>query len=386
MIQTFKDGRDIYAGIAEKAFGVPYEQCREFGPNGEYQPEGKKRRSNIKSVLLGVLYGRTIQTIADQLYGDDPDLTDEQKYKKGEQVYNAVLFACPGLRNLMNYSQRFAQRYGYVETVLGRRRHIPDMMLPKFEFFPTKNYVNPDVDPMDVKTLQNAEGIPARIQESLLKELTSYRYYGQVYNRIRTLTDEGIRVVNHSSKIADAERQCVNSRVQGSAADMTKMAMLLIESNQRWKEIGAQVILPVHDELLAEAPLEYAKEAGQLLASLMEQSASFLQFPIKCDVTTTFRWYGIELESFEGWKKPEKFSENLSEDEVKWVQGCLFEIGYDLPVIKVDGKTPGGDAANGVNGQVTPEYTAAIIDYLGRYHITEDEFVNHIWNKVSLYQ
>lgn len=171
-----------------------------------------------------------------------------------------------------------------------------------------------------------------------------------------------------------------------SAADMTKMAMLLIEANERWKELDAQVILPVHDELLAEAPLANATEAGELLSHLMEESAAFLGFPISCDVTTTFRWYGIEIASFDGWKRPEKLSEDLTEDEVKWVQGCLFEMGYDLPVIKIDGKKPGGDAANGVNGQVTPEYTAAVIDYMGRYHITEDEFVNHIWNKVSLYQ
>lgn len=54
MIQSFKDDRDIYGSIASISFGVPYEECLEFHPEThEYQPEGKARRTEAKSVLLG---------------------------------------------------------------------------------------------------------------------------------------------------------------------------------------------------------------------------------------------------------------------------------------------------------------------------------------------
>ena len=57
MIKTFQEGKDIYANIASLSFGYPYEECLEFHPEtGEYQPEGKKRRTEAKSVVLGRVF------------------------------------------------------------------------------------------------------------------------------------------------------------------------------------------------------------------------------------------------------------------------------------------------------------------------------------------
>ena len=54
MIEAFREGKDIYAHIASAAFGVPYENCLEFHPvTHEYQPDGKARRSEAKTILLG---------------------------------------------------------------------------------------------------------------------------------------------------------------------------------------------------------------------------------------------------------------------------------------------------------------------------------------------
>lgn len=54
MIQAFKDGKDIYATIAALSFGLPYEKCLEFHPDtGEYQPDGKARRGEAKTIVLG---------------------------------------------------------------------------------------------------------------------------------------------------------------------------------------------------------------------------------------------------------------------------------------------------------------------------------------------
>ena len=53
MIRSFKEGKDIYSFIASIAFNKTYEECREFTPDGEYNPEGKARRTEAKSVVLG---------------------------------------------------------------------------------------------------------------------------------------------------------------------------------------------------------------------------------------------------------------------------------------------------------------------------------------------
>lgn len=56
LIQAFKEGKDVYASIASVSFGVPYEECLEFHPEThEYQKEGKARRTEAKSILLGRL-------------------------------------------------------------------------------------------------------------------------------------------------------------------------------------------------------------------------------------------------------------------------------------------------------------------------------------------
>ena len=56
MCDAFKHGKDIYATIASLAFNYPYEECMEFNPiTGANQPEGKERRSQAKSIVLGEL-------------------------------------------------------------------------------------------------------------------------------------------------------------------------------------------------------------------------------------------------------------------------------------------------------------------------------------------
>ena len=57
MIEAFQNGRDIYSTVAALALGVPYENCLEFHPEtGEYQPDGKARRGEAKTIVLGRRY------------------------------------------------------------------------------------------------------------------------------------------------------------------------------------------------------------------------------------------------------------------------------------------------------------------------------------------
>lgn len=77
---------------------------------------------------------------------------------------------------------------------------------------------------------------------------------------------------------------------------MTKLAMIELYRNQRLKELGFRLLIPVHDEIIAECPKENAGECSRLLAEVMSKSAEeILEMPIKCDVSVTKEWYGEEL-------------------------------------------------------------------------------------------
>lgn len=382
MIQSFIDGKDIYGSIASVAFNVPYEQCLEFHPEtGEYQPEGKKRRGEAKTIVLGICYGRSVVTIAEQLFGGDSSMSDEEKQKKAQNVYDSVLNAFPNLRQAMLDAQNNARTKGYVETILGRRRHLPDMTLPEFEFVPREGYVNPDIDPLNPATLHNRSAIPPRIVKALQEEFKQYKYFGQIAKRTKELYEkDNIRVINNRTKITDATRQCLNSVIQGSAAEQTKMAMLLLENDPEWKAIGGRLILPVHDELIAEVPVEHCERGGQLLSSLMCKAAEFLPFPSKCDVTTMTHWYGLEYPC--PYTKPNSF-EYLTPDEIKWIQYYLVQSEYILPVYKDEnGDKPRGDAAKGVNGIWSDEVQSFVDDYLAKNRIDNERFFDHIEHKV----
>lgn len=384
MVKAFKEGKDIYSTIASIAFNMPYERCLEFHPEThEYQPDGKARRGEAKTIVLGICYGRSVVTIGEQLYGTDDSLTDEEKTKKAQSVYDAVLQAFPNLRKLMIDTQATAKRLGYVETILGRRRHIPDMQLPEFEFKAMAGYVNPDIDPLDTSTLHKSSDIPERIVKQLEKEFKSYKYFGQIAKRTKELAEEHIRVINNRSKITDASRKCVNSAVQGSAAEMTKLALLNIFNSDEWKQIGGKVLVPVHDEIIVEVPAENAEKGAELLSSMMSDAGNFLPFPINCDVETWYRWSGMDAPC--PYKEPLYFNlDEMVEDEVKWVQYHVVECEYSLPIFKDEnGEKPRGDAAKGVNGLVTDELKSIVQDYCHRYSITTDEFISHIKKRVQ---
>ena len=78
---------------------------------------------------------------------------------------------------------------------------------------------------------------------------------------------------NNGQAYALARRQAINSVIQGSAADIIKLAMLAVDGDAELRGMGARLLLQVHDELLLEAPRENAREAAMRTAELMEQVA-----------------------------------------------------------------------------------------------------------------
>ena len=385
-VTTFMEGRDIYATLASVGLGYDYNECLEFNPaTHENQPEGKARRGVGKVLVLGINYGMSTPSIAELVFSDRDDMTEDQKLKEAQKIQDKLVKGFPELQQAILNSQLHAAKYGYTETILGRRRHLPDMQLPKYEFVPEKGYMNPDVDPLDPETMKNKDQIPQRIVDALKKEFASYKYYGLVVKRTKELKEQHIKVINNTRKIEDAKRECFNGVIQGSAAELTKMAMLKLENDPEWKKIGGKFIIPVHDELIVEVPFEYREKGAEVLSRCMCDAGSFFPFPLTCDVETTFRWYGLGVDEILEFDKPEVIDKDkLTDSNIKWLQCMIVENEYILPKFNTpDGKKPQGIAAEGVNGIWTEELEKAISDYRQKYRLTTDEmFLNHIEKKV----
>lgn len=69
MINAYKEGKDLYATIASGVYKTGYWDCMEHWEDGSPNPEGKKRRGSVKSLLLGIMYGRGVSSIAEQIHG-----------------------------------------------------------------------------------------------------------------------------------------------------------------------------------------------------------------------------------------------------------------------------------------------------------------------------
>lgn len=286
MIKAYQEGKDLYAEIAALSFNTTYENCLEFRPDGTINPDGKNRRSQAKSILLGVLYGRGVPSIAEQL-----GTTTE----KAQKIKDSVFKGFPAIPRFENDSLEMAEELGYVTTLWGRKRRLPDLQLDEYEFR-WKDGVRLDTDLLDFGGEQNTDStVPENLVSKYLRRLHQARF-GQKRAIFEEANKEGIWIVDNGGKIADAERQCVNARIQGSAADMTKLAMIKINNDKRLRELGFRLLIPVHDELIGECPEENAKEAAKRFADLMSEAAeSRLEIPIKCDVEITKAWYGERI-------------------------------------------------------------------------------------------
>lgn len=280
MIKAYKDGKDLYCEIASIAFEVPYDECKEFRPDGTKNPQGKERRNQAKAIVLGVCYGKQVPSIAQDL---------GVTVKVAQQIYDKVMTEFPGLYKFMIESQNMARELGYVTTNWGRKRRLPDMQLPQYEFtVDSSKSIN--FDPLFDDETTDFELTEAEIIE-YTNQLNACRGWKQKQALIESMGKEGIKVKENTMKIADAERQCVNSRIQGSASDLTKKALYLLGTNEQLKQYGFELLLYVHDEIIAQCPKEYIKEVKPLVEDCMINAGSDLSIPLVCDTEVTEGWY-----------------------------------------------------------------------------------------------
>lgn len=182
LLEAFRKGEDIHARTAALVYDLPPDQV---------SPD---QRRNAKTINFGLIYGMGAQKLAQEL----KITTNEAK------EFIARYFArLTGLKEFYESIEATAKRQGYVVTLGGRRRLLPDI----------------------------------------------HSANGQAY--------------------ALARRQAINTVIQGSAADIIKLAMLAVAGDAQLRDCKASLLLQVHDELLLEVPQDAAKAAGARVAELM---------------------------------------------------------------------------------------------------------------------
>jgi DNA polymerase I-like protein with 3'-5' exonuclease and polymerase domains len=184
--------------------------------------------------------------------------------------------------------------HGYVEDWAGRRRHLTDYFLNPYE-----------------ATYKDEETVLARTFNPILgcenrplvdETLTSWVNRAQMargnkeFDKLaQEAIKQGVVLTANTGRIAQAERQCLNARIQGSAASLTKLAMIQIHNSQELRDLDARLVMTIHDEVMLECPALYAEQASEILPRIMiDAAAPYIDVPMKCDPAIESRWYTSE--------------------------------------------------------------------------------------------
>jgi DNA polymerase-1 len=122
--------------------------------------------------------------------------------------------------------------------------------------------------------------------DTIVKDAETHGFVTTLAGRRRLLPELHSR---NNQMASQAKRQAINTVIQGSAADIIKMAMLAAHKDQELKSLGAKLILQVHDELIIEAPAANIEAAGARLKEVMQDVAK-LAVPLKVDLGVGKNW------------------------------------------------------------------------------------------------
>lgn len=201
-IKAFLDGADIHAYTASEVFSVPLEMVT------------SEMRSNAKAVNFGIVYGISEFGLARNI---------KVTRKEAAGYIQRFFERYPDVKAFMDRCIADGKSQGYVETMFGRRRYIP--------------------------------------------EISSGNYNTRSFG----------------------ERIAMNTPIQGTAADIIKLAMVNVSKALKESGLGAKLILQVHDELIIDSPKEHAQEVGRILQENMQKVVS-LNVPLIAEVKIAKNW------------------------------------------------------------------------------------------------
>jgi DNA polymerase-1 len=202
MQEAFRRGLDIHAATAAKVFNVDIAEVT------------REQRSRAKAVNFGIAYGQGAFGLAQNL---------GIPRAEAKRIIDDYFTQFPGVRNYMDEMIGFCRTHGYIKTLMGRRRHLPDI----------------------------------------------------------TSTNNAVR--------AQAERIAINAPMQGSAADIIKVAMVNIHRELRTRRMESKLLLQVHDELVLDVKLAEADAVQELVRRGMEHAME-LAVPLVVDMNMGKNW------------------------------------------------------------------------------------------------
>ncbi len=212
LIKAFKDGLDIHSFTASLVFGV---KEKDVTPD---------MRNMAKTVNFGIIYGMSPYGLSQSL-GIDVD--------KAKEFIDAYFERYPDVRQFIEGLLEEAREKGYVTTILGRRRYVPE------------------INSQDMRMRQFAERI------------------------------------------------AINTPIQGSAADIIKVAMIAIHEELTKKKLSSKMIMQVHDELVFDVPKDELKEVYNIVKDGMENVIK-LKVPIEAHIEAGKNW--LEQKSEVTWE------------------------------------------------------------------------------------
>jgi DNA polymerase-1 len=203
LIQAYREAQDIHRITASQVFHIPFDEVTDL------------QRRNAKAVNFGIVYGISS-------FGLSQDLSISRK--EASQYIEKYFETYPGIKKFLDDAVTHAKENGYVTTIFGRRRPMPELKSSNF--------------------MQRSFG----------------------------------------------ERVAMNAPIQGTAADIIKIAMVRV--NERLKAEGrkSRLILQIHDELLIEAKESEVEEVKKILLEEM-QGAAHLAVNLEIDMHTGKNWY-----------------------------------------------------------------------------------------------
>ena len=201
-VDAFKAGGDIHRQTAAIIFDVPLDQVT------------SEMRSRAKTINFATIYGQGAHALSRQL---------KIEHAEAKEFILRYFERFRGIRQYLDSMVEFARQHGYVTTIFGRRRYIPELRERNF----------------------------------------SIRSFG--------------------------ERTAANSPIQGSAADLIKMAMIGIDKALRASGLEAKMLLQVHDELVFEVPPDELEKVKELVRNEMENAAE-LSVPLVVDMGAGVNW------------------------------------------------------------------------------------------------
>ena len=206
LLETFHRDEDIHAATAARLFGVDV---------AEVTPD---MRRLAKTVNFGVIYGMS---------GYGLEQATELSREEAEQFIASYFEKHPQVKDYLESTKKKARELGYVQTILGRRRTIPE-----------------------------------------------------IHSSNRNLREA-------------AERMAINMPVQGTSADIIKVAMIKLDREMGRHHLKSKLLLQVHDELIFEVPEEELSEMSKLVPQLMSTSLK-LTVPLKVDIKVGKNWGQME--------------------------------------------------------------------------------------------